>query len=105
MSRLYAAAIRLLSRREHSAAELRKKLLAKEWSPEEVDELLPGLQQQGFQSDQRFAESYTRMRSNKGYGPLRIDNELRERGVAESIRRECLRQAEQDWWQIGRAHV
>ncbi len=99
----------MLSRREHSAEELRSKLLTKartsDWLDDtdeaEVAELISQLQQEGLQSDQRFAESYTHMRYNKGYGPVRIDNELRERGVSENIRYSCLhdsgRDAEHDW--------
>ncbi len=106
MSKLYAAAIRLLARREHSAEELRRKLGSRDWDEEEgvtsdsIEDLLVDLQQQGLQSDQRYAESYTHMRFNKGYGPVRIDNELRERGVSESIRRECIAQLAQQWWPL-----
>ena len=96
-------AIRLLSKREHSAAELRHKLSVRDWDDEvdaeQIEQLIHDLQQQGLQSDQRYAESYTHMRYNKGYGPVRIDNELRERGVSENIRRCCLNAIpEQDWW-------
>jgi len=102
MSKLYSAAIRLLSRREHSAAELQQKLSTRDWGDEEVsaediDELILELQRHGLQSDERFAESYINMRFNKGYGPVRIDNELRERGVSESIRRSCLQALAQQW--------
>ena len=102
MSKLYAAAIRLLSKREHSALELRNKLAARNWgdeeiTPEDIDAQILDLQQQGLQSDERYAESYTHMRYNKGYGPLRIDNELRERGVSESIRRQCIEELQPQW--------
>ena len=67
-------------------------------------QLLDELQGEGLQSDRRFAESYAHMRINKGYGPQRIDNELRERGVSESIRRATLRaladSGEVDWWAL-----
>ena len=36
-------------------------------------------------SDERFAESYFQSRKNRGYGPLRIRNELKQRGVGDQI--------------------
>jgi regulatory protein len=36
---------------------------------------------EGLQSDARFAENYARQRADKGFGPLRIGLELRQRGV------------------------
>lgn len=39
------------------------------------------MEEEGWQSDERFAESYSRMRVQKGYGELRIQQELRERGI------------------------
>ena len=105
MSTPYAYAIRLLARREHSAAELHRKLGTRDWGEEEVsdediDELILSLQQEGLQSDERYAESYANQRINKGYGPLRIDNELRERGVSENIRALCLAEHEERWWDL-----
>jgi len=108
MSAPLATAIRLLSRREHSAQELRNKLNSRDWPDDigakEIDELIIKLQEKDIQSDQRFAESYTHMRYNKGYGPVRIDNELRERGVSEIIRHDCLHAPRDgnryDWWAL-----
>ena len=39
------------------------------------------MSQEGLQSDARFAESYVRSRVEKGYGALRIRQELKLRGV------------------------
>ena len=102
MTQLSAAAIKLLARREHSAFELRQKLLARKRDDEAVtedavDALILELQQQGLQSDARYAETYVRQRSQRGYGPQRIDNELRERGVSASIRRECIDAMAEEW--------
>ncbi len=36
-------------------------------------------------SDERFAESYFQSRKNRGFGPLRIKNELNQKGVKEDI--------------------
>ena len=38
-----------------------------------------------WQSDRRFAVSFTRERAMRGYGPVRIRYELRERGVVADV--------------------
>lgn len=73
----------MLARREHSSQELRRKLGFKGFDDAEVDEALAGLRQDRLQSDQRFIEALVRSRINKGCGPLRIQAELREHGIAE----------------------
>ena len=78
---LERTAIGLLARRDHSRAELLRKLTARGFDAAEVEPLLDRLAAQRLQSDTRFAESYARMRSGRGYGSQRIRAELRERGV------------------------
>lgn len=73
--------LRLLARREHSTRELRRKLRQRELPTELIDAALAELQQERLLSDDRFAEEFARSRRNGGYGPLRIEAELRERGV------------------------
>jgi len=98
---LKARAIGLLAQREHSLAELRRKLvrLARQRlaeapqpgateSPDpaehdvsaEVDALLVWLQAQGYLSEARFVESRIHARSQR-YGNLRIQQELAQHGV------------------------
>lgn len=77
-----ALCLQYLARREHSQHELRQKLLAKGISEALIEPVLMRLQQEDWQSDARFAESFTRQRISKGYGPARIAYELRQRGVA-----------------------
>ena len=43
------------------------------------------MQQEGLQSDARFVEGYVYSRTHRGFGPLRIRQELQMRGVAESL--------------------
>ena len=74
----------MLARREHSAFAVRRKLQQKGIAESDIVEAIERLQKEGLLSDQRYAESYINMRRGKGYGPLRIALELRERGVAES---------------------
>lgn len=41
--------------------------------------------QDGLQSDERYAESYVHMRRKRGYGPLKIKQELQQRGVSSDL--------------------
>lgn len=80
-----STATQLLARREHSVAELRRKLVAKGFDRAEIDDILTNFQQGGWLSNERFAESFIRARQSKCYGPLRIRQELLERGVEDGL--------------------
>ncbi len=71
----------LLVRREHSQKELLNKSLLKGWGSDDIIAVIDELAVQAWQSDTRYAESYTRHRINKGYGPLWISYELRKNGI------------------------
>ncbi|MGF1644831.1 MAG: RecX family transcriptional regulator [Thiotrichales bacterium] len=45
----------------------------------------------------RYAEEYTRVRIQKGYGPVRIDYELRQRGVAAEVAAAALALYREEW--------
>ena len=74
-----------LSRREHSSKEIFQKLSSRVESKELLEEEIEKLKIDGLLSDERFAESYFQSRKNRGYGPLRIRNELKQRGVGDQI--------------------
>ena len=95
-----SVAVKLLSRREHSALEIRDKLLKRDFEEEEIAQAITELQQGGWLSDERYAEAYIRMRQQKGFGPIRIAMELHERGVEENIVEAFIDDSEQSWQQI-----
>jgi len=95
-----SVAVKLLSRREHSALEIRDKLLKRDFDEEEIALAISELQQGGWLSDERFAEAYIRMRQQKGFGPIRIAIELNERGVKESVSDVYLQPDDKIWLQI-----
>lgn len=80
-SRLRWLAFYYLSRREHSAGELRQKLLDKEQNPDKIEELLQEFAEKGYQSDHRTALMLIREGIRKGRGRLRIKNEFYKRKV------------------------
>ncbi len=91
------SAMDLLARREHSYAELLRKLRQRGAAAEMAEVELDRLQEQGLLSDERFCEAYVYSRSQRGYGPVRLREELRQRGVAERLIDEILRDDAWDW--------
>lgn len=79
-----AAAIRALSRREYSVFELRSKL-ERNHADELVEQVLDELLDQDLLSDRRFAEVFVRSRIGRGQGPMRIRQELRQRGINDEL--------------------
>lgn len=90
-------AMDLLARREHSRQELMQKLLKRFNDAELINEQLDRLVDDNLQSDARYAESYVRQRSNRGYGPLRIFQEMRQRGIPEGGIQDAMNSADYDW--------
>ncbi|WP_019673286.1 regulatory protein RecX [Psychrobacter lutiphocae] len=80
-SRLRWLAFYYLSRREHSAQELKDKLIAKEQDPERIDALLEEFREKGYQSDYRTAIMLIREGIRKRYGRVRIKNDFYKRKV------------------------
>lgn len=94
------AAMDYLSRREHATHELFQKLLAKQdYDAEEISEALERLAEQGLLSDERFTEAFIHQRFNRGFGPLKIRAELRQKGVADDLTAEFLNTIVAEQWQ------
>ena len=81
---LKARALRLLVRREHSRAELVRKLAPHAESEEALNAVVVLLLSKKQLSDERFAEERARSLSRK-YGAAKIRQDLKERGVADEI--------------------
>ena len=95
-----ATAVRLLSRRDHSVLELRRKLNQRDFPRDEIEDALEDLIKRNYLSDERFSEAYIHVRKQKGFGPLRIASELKERGVDESVYRDYLSASSGSWEQV-----
>jgi len=80
-SECYAAAMRMLVRREHSQLELRQKLQLKDFDVAVIASAIDLLIEQDYQSDARFAQDFIVMRFNQGKGPIKISGELKQRGI------------------------
>jgi regulatory protein len=80
-----------LARREHSRAELARKL-APHAEAGEVEALLDQLEQENLLSNSRYVEMLAHARAGK-HGSLRLKADLREKGVPESEMRNALETA------------
>ncbi|MCQ4163248.1 RecX family transcriptional regulator [Tahibacter harae] len=98
----YGKALGLLSRREHSGRELKRKLARTGYSPDETAEALGRLQEQSFQSDGRFAGLLVRSRVAQGQGPRRIRAELRSHGIDDAAAQQALIEEGADWLALAR---
>ena len=77
-------ALRYLVRREHSRAELARKLAPHAESQQAVEDVLDGLLSRKQLSDERFAQERARSLSRK-YGPARIRHDLKARGISDQV--------------------
>jgi regulatory protein len=100
LARMRFSALDSLGRREHSRRELATKLSAKFDLPLNAPELqacLDRLSIDGYQSDERFAEVFVRSRRARGYGPLFIEQELRQRGIVPELVAAVVDRSDAEW--------
>ncbi|MCQ9328691.1 recombination regulator RecX [Pelistega suis] len=74
---LLAKAVALLSRREHSEQELRRKLAKYTDDVQQIDTVIARLQKENWQSDERFAENFVLFRQER-WGNQKILQALRQ---------------------------
>lgn len=105
-------AMDLLARREHTRHELSNKLSAaikksqlsssqhqhQQMLAELIAEVLDKLEQDKLLSDTRFAESYVNGRLNRGFGPLYIRHQLRQKQVDATLLDNNFDQLDPEQW-------
>jgi regulatory protein len=91
------SALRLLGVRARSRAELRTRLLDKEFSPDEVEHTLSRLTSMGLLDDADFARQWVESRHrNNGRGRIALRNELRTKGVDAAVAESALALVDDD---------
>lgn len=93
-------AMDLLARREHSRQELKQKLFKRFKDLELIDQQLDQLVSENLQSDERYAESLLRQRLSSGHGPIRIRQEMRQKGISDSKISAAIEAEEPDWYEL-----
>ena len=94
----FDCSLRMLALRDHSEAELRKKLGGKGYREQEIEESVARLKELGYLDDLRFARGFasSAMRNGRGYG-TRLKLELARRGVAAGIVSEVLGELSEEY--------
>ncbi|MDD3432889.1 MAG: recombination regulator RecX [Tepidiphilus sp.] len=98
---VWQRALRLLARREHSRAELARKL-APHGTPEEIAEALARLERTGLLSDERCARAFVAARAERS-GRRLLELRLRERGLDDALIDEVLDALEAESSEVERA--
>ncbi|NMD81006.1 recombination regulator RecX [Klebsiella sp. DNRA6] len=111
-ARLLDRAIRILAMRDHSEQELRRKLAAPVMSkngpealnvtPEEVDKVVEWCIENCYLDDERFVRQFIASRSRKGYGPARVRQELKQKGISRETIESAMRECVIDWAQLAK---
>ena len=94
-----ARAMGLLAQREHGRAEVQSKLIAKGVEADVAAGVVEKLRADGLQSEGRFAAALVRRRIERGYGPVYIRGELRERRVDDDAADAEMNQTDEFWLQ------
>ena len=90
----YAYAVRLLAMREYCAAQLRAKMALRDFDADCISAVLTRLNDDGYLSEARFAESFLRSRLHRGEAPWLAALKARQKGVDESALQMALEEAE-----------
>jgi regulatory protein len=85
-------ALAMLARREHTRAEMTRKLSPHAESPEQIEQLLDALAARGWLSETRFAESRANTLSRK-FGSRKIEYDLKSRGVSAEVVEQAVERA------------
>lgn len=104
-ARVRLAAFNMLARREHSKKELSDKLERRFENAGLVQEVLKALQEEGLQSDERFAESFVHSRVQRNQGPVKISYELRGKGVSDELVSSAMDAYQDDWMALAKELV
>ena len=102
---VYDKALGLLARREHSERELKAKLALRGHAAGEAGEAIDRLKDQRYQDDGRFAGSLARRRAAQGYGPRRIEAELKSHGLGDPAIRAAIASVDVDWQELAAAQL
>ena len=85
-------ALRFLGYRPRSAAEVHNHLIRRGYSAAVANETLEKLHSLSYLNDENFARNWAASKLINGYGPKRIEQELRSKGIGAALIRDVLRE-------------
>ncbi|WP_018923351.1 recombination regulator RecX [Salsuginibacillus kocurii] len=84
-------ALQTISYKMRSAYEVKQKLAAKEYPEEVIEEAVNKVKEYGYINDVEFAKAYVRTKKRTtDHGPVRIQDDLLQKGVSQAIIDEAL---------------
>ncbi|MBW8189758.1 recombination regulator RecX [Neiella marina] len=92
----------ILARRDHCRQELSLKLQQRGFHPETITQTLQYCEQQNWLNEAEYARIYVRVRSERGYGPLRVRQELLQKCVPSDDIEQAFNEFEGDWFELAR---
>lgn len=92
-----SASCRILAIREHSAKQIRLKLIKKGFSSDAINKAIEWASQENWLSEERFCSSFIRSKAAKGQGRLRIEAELQQQSIDELVIAKCFSEEAIDW--------
>ena len=91
------SALRLLSFKDRTEEEMRRKLKEKSYTENEVEDVIAFLKEYGYINDRRYAERFSSdAKKIKKWGRRRIEAELLSRGIPREIIDEVTKENEED---------
>ncbi|PID65150.1 MAG: hypothetical protein CR977_02215 [Gammaproteobacteria bacterium] len=96
---VYNRCLALLSRREHSQAELRYKMQQNGVDNSIIEKVLKRLDNNNYQSDTRFTEVFCRSRVGRKDGVNKIRYQLKQKGIDVALANQFLAQYADDFLQ------
>src|SRR5271154_6074600 len=91
---LWDHALRILSRRAHSASEVKAKLWQRAESPAVLDAVMLKLREYGYTDDQKFSEAFASTRlQNDGFGRFRVLRDLQNKRVSPAVAGQAVEKA------------
>lgn len=97
-----AVSVGYLSRRDHTEKELRQKLTTKGYCIEDIEEAIVFCQGHNWLDDARYAAMIMRNGVAKGWGALRIEQEMQQKGIHDTIINQTMTENEIDWYEHAR---
>ncbi len=84
-------ALDYLAHKPRTETEVRRKLQQKDYAPSVVHAVIDQLMERGYLDDESYAFEYVQRRfSHKGYGPVRLQAELKRRGIDRTLAEQAI---------------
>ncbi|MEJ2154257.1 MAG: regulatory protein RecX [Desulfobacteraceae bacterium] len=81
----YHKALQLLTGRDHSCAELTRKLQTRGFDAPVIEAVIVECQRLNYLDDKRFADGYVSLLQRKGYGINSVKHKLYAKGISETL--------------------